>query len=123
MLMSGVGISMNPEDVHSTDPKVYKETFNVNTLGPLYLYQATYPLLIASRLTDKTLPPPKFFITSSVLATMAGFIDNPIIAPYGVSKAAVNYLALAIHEQTMSVDAVVIPYHPGTSSLPPKALS
>lgn len=121
--MSRVGISMNPAPVHETDPKVYSEMFNVNTLGPLYLYQAAYSLLIAPRTTDKTLPPPKFFITSSVLATMGGFIDNPIIAPYGVSKAAVNYLALAIHHQTEPVDAVVIPYHPGTSSFRSNALS
>lgn len=114
---------MNPAPVHETDPKVYSEMFNVNTLGPLYLYQAAYSLLIAPRTTDKTLPPPKFFITSSVLATMGGFIDNPIIAPYGVSKAAVNYLALAIHHQTEPVDAVVIPYHPGTSSFRSNALS
>lgn len=32
---------------------------------------------------------------------------------YGASKAAVNYVAHVIHEQTEKYDAVVIPYHPG----------
>lgn len=95
--------------------------FEVNTLGPLYMYQATYPLLIESRANNKNsnAPAPKFFITSSLLGSLGGFYDGFIVAPYGVSKAAVNYLALSIHHQTKDVGAVVIPYHPGKSFSPP----
>lgn len=95
--------------------------FQVNTLGPLYMYQATYPLLIESRANnaDKNVPAPKFFITSSALGSLGGFYEGFIVAPYGISKAAVDYLALSIHHQTKDVGAVVIPYHPGKRILFP----
>lgn len=96
---------------------MFKTNFAVNTLGPVYLYQATYPLLIASRKNDsdtaKPTCPPKFFITSSAVGSMGAYYTMFINASYGISKAGANYLALSIHHQTEDVDAVVIPYHPG----------
>ena len=77
------------------------------------MYKATYPLLIESRTKNPSLPPPKFFITSSSLGSMGSFYPGMVIAPYGMSKAAANYLALSIHHQTESVGAVVVPYNPG----------
>jgi norsolorinic acid ketoreductase len=89
--------------------------FDVNTLGPLYLYQATHPLLIAPRkINSKDAPTPKFFITSSALGSLGAFFATFPTTAYGTSKAAVNYVALGIHHQTEDVGAVVIPYHPGT---------
>lgn len=55
----------------------------------------------------------QIFITSSSLGSMGGFYPGMVIAPYGMSKAAANYLALSIHHQTESVGAVVVPYNPG----------
>jgi NAD(P)-dependent dehydrogenase (short-subunit alcohol dehydrogenase family) len=79
------------------------------------MYQATYPLLIESRVNNKDtgVPAPKFFITSSALGSLGAFLEGFITAAYGMSKAAVDYLALSIHHQTKDVGAVVIPYHPG----------
>lgn len=114
-----VGIATQPGPIHTADPATYNDMFRVNTLGPLYMYQATYPLLIETRVQNSTLPAPKFFITSSALGSLGGFFDAFIVAPYGISKAAVNYLALSIHHQTEHVGAVVVPYHPGTSPLHP----
>jgi norsolorinic acid ketoreductase len=102
--------------VHAVDTAVYRKQFEVNTLGPLFMYKATYPLLIETREKNKDLPPPKFFVTSSIIASMAGYLSQFIVAPYGMAKAAVNYLALSIHHQTEHVGAVVVPYHPGKSS-------
>lgn len=114
-LSVGIGIAAQPGPIQNADPKMFNEMFQVNTLGPLYMYQATYPLLIESRAGNKdpSAPAPKFFITSSLLGSLGAFYDGFIVAPYGVSKAAVNYLALSIHHQTKDVGAVVIPYHPG----------
>jgi norsolorinic acid ketoreductase len=119
----GIGIAGLPGPVQNVDPKIFKEMFQVNTLGPLHMYQATYPLLIESRAGNKhsNAPVPKFFVTSSALGSMGGFYEKFIVAPYGVSKAAVNYLALSIHHQTKDVGAVVIPYHPGKPRLTSRA--
>lgn len=79
----------------------------------MYLYQATYPLLIANRIADGTLPIPKFFITSSMVGSTGGVPAQYVNGSYGASKAAVNHIASAIHHQTEKAGAVVIPYHPG----------
>ncbi|KAJ9119038.1 hypothetical protein QFC22_003529 [Naganishia vaughanmartiniae] len=116
VVIANAGIGSGPSEVHTDDISLYKSTFEVNTLGPLHLYQATYPLLIASRTSgtaSKDLPAPKFFITSSGLGSLGAFFSTFILTPYGTSKAAVNYVALAIHHQTEDAGAVVIPYHPG----------
>jgi NAD(P)-dependent dehydrogenase (short-subunit alcohol dehydrogenase family) len=88
----------------------------------LYLYQATYPLLIETRLAaaDSTgrLPPPKFFITSSMVGSTGGVPAMYVNGSYGASKAAVNHIASAIHHQTEKSGAVVIPYHPGKPLFP-----
>lgn len=81
------------------------------------MYKATYPLLIETRENKADLPAPKFFITSSALGSKGGFFPDFITAPYGMSKAAVNYLALSIHHQTEKVGTVVVPYHPGEFAL------
>jgi norsolorinic acid ketoreductase len=105
--------------VHEESTEFYKTNFSVNTLGPLYLYQATYPLLIANRTADGTLPIPKFFITSSMVGSTGGVPAQYVNGSYGASKAAVNHIASAIHHQTEKAGAVVIPYHPGTPLLLP----
>jgi NAD(P)-dependent dehydrogenase (short-subunit alcohol dehydrogenase family) len=117
------GITGGLEPAHTVDAAAYRQQFEVNTLGPLFMYQATYPLLIATREKEGNLPAPKFFVTSSGLGSLSGFYASFIIAAYGMSKAAVNYLTLAIHHQTEHVGAVVVPYHPGKSSLHPSPLA
>ncbi|KAJ9119031.1 hypothetical protein QFC22_003521 [Naganishia vaughanmartiniae] len=113
-----LGINSPFVPTHTDSIEMFKTNFSVNTLGPVYLYQATYPLLIASRKNDSTKEanPPKFFITSSAVGSMGAYYSTFINASYGVSKAGANYLAVSIHHQTGDVDAVVIPYHPGLVS-------
>lgn len=67
------------------------EHFAVNTIGPLVLFQATYPLLKAS--SDA----PKFIPVSSVGGTVArgATLRRPTLA-YGASKAALNYLSVKL---------------------------
>jgi NAD(P)-dependent dehydrogenase (short-subunit alcohol dehydrogenase family) len=65
--------------------------FAVNTIGPLVLFQATYPLLKASSDTPKFIP-----ITSVAGSVAVGApIDMPMLA-YGATKAALNYLTIKI---------------------------
>lgn len=116
-VISGINSPFVP--VHAENVEFYKTNFQVNTLGPLYLYQATYPLLMETRTKDPSLPAPKFFITSSMVGSTGGVPAMYVNGSYGASKAAVNHIASAIHHQTEKVNAVVIPYHPGTSSTIP----
>ncbi|KAJ9092780.1 hypothetical protein QFC21_006654 [Naganishia friedmannii] len=112
IVVANAGIGSPHRHVHLEDPAVYKEVWSTNTLGPLHLYQATSGLLMASRADHPNLSAPKFFITSSKLASMGAHIPMPVGA-YGASKVAVNYLAVSIHHQTEQFGAVIVPYHPG----------
>jgi NAD(P)-dependent dehydrogenase (short-subunit alcohol dehydrogenase family) len=44
---------------------------------------------------------------------MGDFCKDLIVAPYGMSKAAANYLAVTMHHETVHVNGVVVAYHPG----------
>jgi NAD(P)-dependent dehydrogenase (short-subunit alcohol dehydrogenase family) len=78
----------------------------VNTIAPIILFQAFYPLLKASKST------PKFITMSSVAGSIATFIDTPVtIGGYSASKAALNSLTRKIHFENEWL--VAFPLDPG----------
>lgn len=73
-----------------TPLKAVRNMLEVNTLGPLALIQAFYPLLSASS-------SPKFLVLTSSIGTIAGMEGFPVpFFGYGLSKAAANYLVRKI---------------------------
>ncbi|KAL3253466.1 hypothetical protein ABHI18_009472 [Aspergillus niger] len=88
--------------VESTEQDVLSN-FEVNTLGPLRLFKAVAPLLQNAKT-------PKFIYISTLLASIGG-IGNmfTLTGPYGMSKAAGNFLVRKIHAEnehltTLSID-------------------
>jgi NAD(P)-dependent dehydrogenase (short-subunit alcohol dehydrogenase family) len=74
--------------------------FHVNALGPLILYQA-----FTSLLSSSTAPAGfKFVVISSVLGQIAESLPYPYNA-YGISKAAVNFIAKKIDQEDERVMA------------------
>ncbi|KAK5989326.1 Norsolorinic acid ketoreductase nor1 [Cladobotryum mycophilum] len=82
-----------------------REHFEVNTLGPLALFQATIPLL------EKT-PGSKFVGISSSAASISGInhASEPESA-YGLSKAGLNYLVRKMAFENEGV--IIFSIHPG----------
>jgi NAD(P)-dependent dehydrogenase (short-subunit alcohol dehydrogenase family) len=80
-------IAKDPATVLDIPLASMREHFEVNTLGPLVLFQATYPLLKVSTAS------PKFVPVSSGAGSLEFGSKLPMkqIA-YGTSKAALNYL-------------------------------
>lgn len=78
--------------------------FEVNTSGPIKLFQAAYPLLQKS-------PNPKFIFISSSLGSIEAMEGNVPSLAYGVSKAAANYFVRKVHFEHEDITAVAI--HPG----------
>ncbi|EIN04974.1 NAD(P)-binding protein [Punctularia strigosozonata HHB-11173 SS5] len=71
--------------------------FEVNSIGPLVLFQTAFPLLKASTAD------PKFAIISSIAGSIARGTEVPLgFLPYGMSKAAVNYLSKRLHVEYAS---------------------
>ncbi|KUJ18560.1 NAD(P)-binding protein [Mollisia scopiformis] len=82
------------------------KTFQVNTIAPLLLFQATYPLL------QKSSNPKFVFVSSSVGSVTNAHVKLPFnCAQYGASKAALNYLARKLHSEVQ--DVTIFPAHPG----------
>ena len=70
-----------------------KEHLDVNTIGPLVLFQATQPLL-----KKAVHGPGKFVTVSSPIGSIGGMEQRPFpMSAYGASKAALNYLTRKIH--------------------------
>jgi norsolorinic acid ketoreductase len=85
-----------------TPLKEVQEHFSVNALGPLILYQATWPLL-------EKVEKPKFMVISTGAGSIAGMEAFPMPATaYGASKAAVNYITRKIHFEQPSLAIVAI---------------
>lgn len=78
--------------------------FEINTLGPIKLFQAAYPLLQKSRRG------PKFIYISSSLGSIEANERVPALA-YGASKAAANFFVRTLHFEHENLVAVAI--HPG----------
>jgi len=74
--------------------------FQVNSIGPLVLFQSFLSLITAIERT-------KFVVISSVLGQIAESLPYTYNA-YGVSKAAVNFIAKKIHQETPQVIAFPI---------------
>ncbi|KAL4957459.1 hypothetical protein BDW69DRAFT_156141 [Aspergillus filifer] len=77
--------------------------FEINTLGPLRLFKAVAPLLQNAKA-------PKFIYISTLLASI-GFIGKmeTLTGPYGMSKAAGNFMVRKIHAEneylvTLAID-------------------
>jgi len=82
-----------------------REHFEVNVLGPLVLFQASYGLLTTSS-------NPKFLIVSSLIGSVEVGTTFPVKdTAYGVSKAGVNWLAAKLYHEYPGI--VTLPLHPG----------
>ena len=84
-----------------------REHFEVNTLGPLALFQACLPLLEKSKNKQG-----KFVAVSTSAASIGGMELRPIPnSVYGPSKAALNYLTRKMHFEHK--DLIAFPIDPG----------
>jgi NAD(P)-dependent dehydrogenase (short-subunit alcohol dehydrogenase family) len=87
-----------------TTAEQLRASFEINTIAPLMVFQALWPLL------QKSASPKVIMVSSSV-----GIITEQE-APggaYGPSKAALNWLTRALHQQNEASGLVAIALHPG----------
>ncbi|GAA6040950.1 hypothetical protein JCM8097_003204 [Rhodosporidiobolus ruineniae] len=97
VVFANAGVANSYGPLLSQSPQAFREHFEVNTLGPLILFQQTYPVLAKSS-------KPKFLVTSSTIgsSTAAHFPA----AAYGTSKAAVNHIVAHAHHDYPDLTAV-----------------
>ncbi|RDW61945.1 hypothetical protein BP6252_11378 [Coleophoma cylindrospora] len=74
----------------------------INTIAPLLLFQACWPLLKQSK-------QPKFVVLTSSISSISAMESLPIQATaYGVSKVGVNYIAQKLHFEHPELVTVLI---------------
>lgn len=113
IVIANAGIAEGYARIEEIKLNEIREFFEVNTLGPLKLYEATYPLLKAA--SDKkgeaaSENAPMFIgMTSAVSRFHNAEQGAPfIIGAYGASKAALNYLVKKAHLENEWLNAFVM---------------
>ena len=102
VVIANAGILKQAAPAKDTPHDALNEHIQVNTLGPISLYQATYGLLRAAS-------QPKFFVISSVIGSIEAMETIPVpMLAYGMSKAAVNYFVKKAHMEEDKVTIVSI---------------
>jgi len=107
VVIANAGIAQDWAKASEARIDAFNEHLQVNTIGPIILFQALYPLLL-QRQTRK-------FVTVSTLGGSITYIPNlPLQATvYGTSKAALNFLTRSIHKEHVGEGFIVFPIHPG----------
>ncbi|KAJ5699275.1 hypothetical protein N7536_002288 [Penicillium majusculum] len=101
---AGFAAPLTPALVTSAED--LRNSFEVNTIAPLLVFQAFWPLLQRSAST------PKVVVISSSVGSIAGQEPVPGGA-YGPSKAASNWLTKALHVENEAHGLVAFALHPG----------
>ncbi|KAJ7157985.1 aflatoxin biosynthesis ketoreductase-like protein nor-1 [Mycena crocata] len=102
VIIANAGISTHYGPLATTPLPVLREHWEVNTLGPVVLFQAAHTLLLASPTGI-----PTFALISSAAGSIASFISLSA-ATYGSSKAGANFLIKALAAEHSSLIAFAI---------------
>jgi len=106
VVIANAGISNFYGPSLETPAEQMREHFEINVIGTLILFQASYPLLKAST------PSPKFIAISSAAGSITdGTAFSGGVLAYGSSKAAENYLARKLHFEHEGL--ICFPMSPG----------
>ena len=91
VVVANAGITDTYQPPATISIEEMKTLLNVNTIGPLVLFQAVLPLLQKSK-------NPRFVTISSPLGSVGDMESRPNpMGGYGTSKAALNYITRKIH--------------------------
>ncbi|KAL2811269.1 hypothetical protein BJX63DRAFT_399557 [Aspergillus granulosus] len=107
LVIANSGISCSSTPVATISPEAVLSAYDVNTVGTLRLYQAVRDLL------EKSSNKPKWVSMSSGAGSIEGVkvYSTQWFSMYGMSKAAMNWLTVAIHNSEEWLTAFAV--HPG----------
>ncbi|KAJ0423349.1 hypothetical protein BJY00DRAFT_279040 [Aspergillus carlsbadensis] len=106
VLINNAGSSTRMNPAVETTADELRTCFEVNTIAPLLVFQALWPLL------QKATSSPEYIAVSSSVGSIGGQEPVPGGA-YGPSKAANNWLTKALHLQHAADGLIAIALHPG----------
>jgi norsolorinic acid ketoreductase len=105
VVIANSGIAKDISPVKEVRLSEVRDHFEVNTIGPIGVFQATSPLLEAAN-------KPKFVVVSSHGGSIGDMETEPFpLSAYGASKTAINYIVRKIHFE--NPELIAFPIHPG----------
>lgn len=112
VVIANAGTTPGFVDILSTDPDTAQHCLNVNSVGPLRLFQACWPLLMRSDGAD---PRKRKFVLMTSSWGSIGLIDDEFIpnTAYSMSKAAANLFARKLSMEFKGNELKVGIIHPG----------
>ena len=110
VVIANAGMSHSNGRVLDNTPEALRDHFNVNTIAPVVLFQAVYPLLKASKTGNPIFLPISTALGSIGLQPSLSAFPSAF-SPYGASKTALNWLAVRIHLEEPWLTTWVV--HPG----------
>lgn len=106
VLINNAGMCPTLAPAAQTSPSDLRAAYETNTIAPLMVFQALWPLL------QKASSAPKLVMMSSSVGSIGAQEPFPGGA-YGPSKAALNWLTRALHLQNEAQGLVAFALHPG----------
>jgi len=102
IVIANAGIADHFGPLATTPLSAFRDHFEVNTLGPVVLFQAAHKLLLASPTGA-----PVFAVISSIIGSLGRFV-YAAITPYEMSKAAANFLVKTLDAEHPALVAMAI---------------
>ncbi|KAI1395756.1 hypothetical protein F4819DRAFT_492172 [Hypoxylon fuscum] len=101
VVVANAGYGTMYGDLSQVKPHEVRDLVDINTIGPLRLFQAVRPLLEAGRR-------PRFVLIGTPIASISAMEDSPFpMFAYGASKVAAHYLTRKIHCESPELIAFV----------------
>jgi norsolorinic acid ketoreductase len=105
IVIANAGIGKYWGTVLESPPEEFLDHYNINVIGLVILFQATWPVL-------DTVAAPKFVVITSAIGSISAMKQIPLPdSAYGVSKTAANFVTRKLHFEHEKLLVVLI--HPG----------
>ena len=101
-VIANAGIYDDYEPLHTVSSDAVRRHMEINGYGPLWLFQAVYPLL-------KKSSHPKWVGIGSSLGSLASMLNShPPSSAYGPSKAFLHWITLKIHHENEEFTSFIL---------------
>lgn len=96
VLIANAGTEFGFHSIAATSVSDIRDSLEINTLAPIALFQACWPLMERSTLPEKQQQGAKFVFVSSMLGSIGVEAEGAALA-YGISKVAMNFFVRKVH--------------------------
>ncbi|KIW15598.1 hypothetical protein PV08_05646 [Exophiala spinifera] len=111
--ISSIGHTGVMKPALETTAEEMRDHYEVNTIAPLMLFQAFWPLMEASTESGASSTPKKVFFLSSSVGCIGDWMEPIPGGAYGPSKAALNWIVRKLHFELQDKGIVSVAVHPG----------